>query len=135
MKSSRGLAWTPENIPWGDPAADGTKYALLEGRRDVKGGLFTYAFFIPAGFWDAAHWHSHDARVFVLSGTLCLEYGNKLEAERATRYEAGSFLLVPADSRHFDGSDVDTVIVGVASGVWVTRYVDSSVVPSAGTIS
>lgn len=48
-------AWTPESIPWGDTAPDGTKYALPEGRRDFEGELFTYAFFIPAGFWDAAH--------------------------------------------------------------------------------
>jgi uncharacterized RmlC-like cupin family protein len=131
MQSSR--AWTPDNIPWGAPAPDGTRYALLEGRRDVAGGLFTYAFFIPAGFWDAAHWHSQDARVFVLSGTLQLGYGDVLEPDRATRFAAGSVLLVPAEARHYDGSDADTVIVGVASGVWATHYVDENVTPSAGT--
>jgi uncharacterized RmlC-like cupin family protein len=128
-------AFTSDFIPWDDAAPDGTKYALLEGRRDIDGELFTYAFFIPAGFWDAAHWHTQDARVVVLSGSLYLGYGDLLEVAKAERFEAGSVLVVPAGERHFDGSLEDTVIVGVARGVWATHYVDSSVTPSAGTVS
>lgn len=128
-------AWTPAGIPWGETAPDGTKYALLEGRRDVDGALFTYAFFIPAGFWDAVHWHTQDARVVVLSGALYLGYGDLLEVAAAELFEAGSVLVVPAGERHFDGSLEDTVIVGVARGVWATHYVDVTVTPSAGTIS
>jgi uncharacterized RmlC-like cupin family protein len=127
-------AWTPNTIPWDAPAADGTRYALLEGRRDVPGELFTYAFFIPAGFWDEAHWHTQDARVVVLSGALRLGYGDALEVERAEIFPAGSVLVVPAGARHFDGALEDTVIVGVASGVWQTQYVSANAVPSAGTV-
>ena len=133
--SAARAAWTPDSIPWDDAAPNGTRYALLEGRRDVEGELFTYAFFIPAGFWDAAHWHTQDARVVVLSGALYLGYSDLLEVSRAERFEAGSVLVVPAGDRHFDGSLEDTVIVGVARGVWTTHYVDGNVTPSAGTIS
>ena len=128
-------AFTPDSIPWGETASDGTRYALLEGRRDADGELFTYAFFIPAGFWDAAHWHTRDARVVVLSGALYLGYGDLLEISKVERFETGSALVVPAGDRHFDGSVEDTVIVGVARGVWATHYVDANVTPSAGTIS
>ena len=55
-------AWNLESLEWQDIGVDGTKYALLEGRRDLPGEGFTYAFFIPAGFWDPAHWHTADAR-------------------------------------------------------------------------
>ncbi len=135
MIPPRALALTPDAIPWGETAADGTRYALLEGRRDVAGEPFSYAFFIPAGFWDAPHWHTQDARVLVLSGALHLGYGDHLEREAAVVYSAGSFLLVPAQAQHFDGSDVDTVILGVAGGVWGTHYLDNRVRPSAGTVS
>ena len=128
-------AWTLDAIPWGETAPDGTRYALLEGRRDSEGKLFTYAFFIPAGFWDAAHWHTQDARVVVLSGALYLGYGDLLEVSKAEPFEAGSVLVVPAGDRHFDGSLEDTVIIGVARGVWATHYVDANVMPSAGTVS
>ena len=134
MQPARAFAWNTENIPWGEPTSDGTQYALLEGTRDIQGTAFTYAFFIPAGFWDAPHWHSQDARVVVLSGALHLGYGDHLEVNAASIYPAGSYLLVPALARHFDGSDVDTVIIGSAVGVWNTHYVDGSVPPSAGTV-
>jgi hypothetical protein len=60
--------WHVDSLPWQEIGADGTKYALLEGRRDVPGEVFSYAFFIPAGFWDPAHWHTADARTVVLKG-------------------------------------------------------------------
>jgi len=50
-------AWDAKSIKWQDIDARGTKYALLEGRRDVSGEAFTYAFFIPAGYHEH-HWHS-----------------------------------------------------------------------------
>ena len=134
MTSARA-AWTPNSIPWGETAPDGTRYALLEGRRDADGELFTYAFFIPANFWDAAHWHTQDARVVMLSGALYLGYGDGLEIGRTERFEAGSVLVVLAGDRHFDGSLENTVIIGVARGVWATHYAAANVTPSAGTIS
>ncbi|CAM3696596.1 cupin domain-containing protein [Deinococcus frigens] len=125
-------AWTPETIIWQDIAPDGTKYALLEGNRCF--GPFTYAFFLPAGFWDEAHWHSAAARVFVVSGSLHLGYGEQLHKPQAQAFGAGSVLLVPAEARHFDGAEEDTLIVGVASGPWFTRHVNPAHGASAGTV-
>jgi hypothetical protein len=53
----------------------------------------------------------------------------------ATAFPAGSFLLVPAGARHFDGADVDTIIIGTAIGRWSTDYVDAIAKPSAGSSS
>jgi Domain of unknown function (DUF4437) len=129
------LAWHIDNIPWQDTSTDGTKYALLEGQRDLAGAVFSYAFFIPAGFWDPPHWHTQDARVTVLKGSLHLAYGDEFDSAKLEVFPAGSFVVVPAKSRHFDGSDEDTIIVGTALGPWATHYVDASVQPSAGTVS
>jgi hypothetical protein len=38
-------AWHAKSIKWQGTDADGTKYELLEGRRDVPGEASTYAFF------------------------------------------------------------------------------------------
>ncbi len=126
-------AWQTDNIVWQEIGTDGTKYALLEGSREV--GLFSYAFFIPAGFWDAPHWHSQEARVFVVSGALHLGYGQQHEPDLLKVYGAGSYLLVPANAKHFDGSFEDTLIFGVAQGQWRTHYVNPSQTASAGTVS
>ena len=129
----QATAWHADTIFWQDTAADGTRYALLEGRRDAAGQPFSYAFFIPSGFWDPSHWHTAAARVVVLRGTLYLGYGDTLAIDHATAYPAGSYVIVPANARHFDGSYEDTLIIGFAHGPWSTHYVDASVTHSAGT--
>lgn len=125
------LALRLSDIDWPEAAADGTKYRVLEGSRES--GTFSYAFFIPAGFWDPAHWHNQDARVFVAEGELRIGYGTDRDHAEIDIYPAGSFLVVPANSVHVDGAEVDTTILGVASGPWSTTYTDESATPSAGT--
>jgi len=132
--TAQAHAWHPDTIAWQEIAPDGTRYALLEGRRDVPRVAFTYAFFIPAGFWDPAHWHTADARVAVLRGTLFLGYSDVMERLHAHSYPAGSYVLVPAGARHFDGSDENTLIIGTAVGPWSTHYVDHAHQASAGTV-
>lgn len=126
-------AWTMESIPWQAAAANGTKFSLLEGTRSQPGSAFSYSFFIPAGTWDGPHWHSTTARVFVAKGSLRIGYGENFDRPSATTYRAGSYVIVPAHAVHFDGADVDTVIIGVATGVWSTTYLDGSKPASAGT--
>jgi hypothetical protein len=126
-------AWTLDQIPWQAAAPNGTKFALLEGDRQASGKPFSYAFYIPAGVWDSAHSHSATARVFVAKGALRLGYGPDPDHARATTYPAGSFVVVPARAVHFDGADVETVIIGVAHGPWATTYLDGSKPASAGT--
>jgi quercetin dioxygenase-like cupin family protein len=125
MSEAAGLnepfSMVPQNIPWDEVHPDGTKSATLNGTRD-PGVAFTYAFFLPAGFWDQPHSHVADARVFVVSGELRLAYGGSLDKAAADRYPAGSYLFVPAGAVHFDGAEEDTTIVGVAVGPWSTDY-------------
>jgi quercetin dioxygenase-like cupin family protein len=127
------LSWSPQTIDWQEIGADGTKYALLRGERDVPGVSFSYAFHIPKGFWDPPHWHTADAHVFVAKGTLYLAYGETLDRSKLVAYPEGSYVVVPANARHFDGSDEDCLIFGTAIGPWATHYVDAAHTPSAGT--
>ena len=120
-------------IGWQDIGADGTRYALLHGRRDLAGEAFIYAFWLPGGFWDAPHFHSADARVAVIQGELRLGYGPAFDPPAALPHRAGSELLVPAGAVHFDGSQVDTLILGLAVGPWITTYLDPNQRGSAGT--
>ena len=127
------LGWSVADIPWQTEGAHGTRFALLEGQRDVPGKAFTYAFSIPAGVWDAPHRHSATARVFVARGTLRIGYGASNDKAAARSYPAGSVIVVPAGAIHYDGADEDTVIIGTAVGPWSTHYLDSSAPASAGT--
>ncbi len=126
-------AWRVDSLPWQAAAPNGTQYALLEGVRSRPNAIFSYAFFIPAGTWDTPHWHSTSARVFVAKGALRIGYGANFDRTAAKTFPAGSYVVVPAHAVHFDGADVDTVIVGVATGIWSTTYLDGSKPASAGT--
>ena len=135
MTPDRARDWTLDTIEWQEVGTDGTRYALLEGRRDRAGEAFSYAFFIPGDFWDAPHWHTADARVFVVSGCLRLAYGNRFDRAATASFGPGSYILVPAEAVHYDGAAEDTLIVGTAIGAWSTHYVDPSIRPSAGTVA
>jgi quercetin dioxygenase-like cupin family protein len=125
--------WTAATVAWQRAAPDGTRFALLEGRRDLPGVAFSYAFSIPAGVWDGPHRHSATARVFVAKGALKIGYGSRIDKRTSTTYPAGSYAIVPAGAVHFDGADKDTVIIGTAIGPWSTTYLDGSAPASAGT--
>ncbi len=116
------MEFNPADIPWDVLHEDGTRSATLVGNRE-PGVMFTYAFFIPAGAFDAPHSHCADAHLHVASGILRLGYGTLFDTATTTAYEAGSFLFVPAGAVHFDGADEDTVLIGTATGPWDTTYV------------
>ncbi len=114
----------PDAIAWDEVAPDGTRYAVLSGDRDTPGAAFTYAFFIPAGFWDPPHVHSTDAEVTVVRGALHLGLGTRHDPSALQVLRTGETMVVPGGVAHFDGSDEETVIVGRATGAWWTRYVE-----------
>lgn len=86
-------AWSAQTIHWPKTDADGTKWAVLEGRDDLPGQAFTYAAFIPAGFHDR-HSHSSDARVAVVQGALKIGFGSLTDLNHLTTYQVGAFLFV-----------------------------------------
>lgn len=121
MQNISPQAFDPTQISWETVHDDGTKSATLVGSREA-GQMFMYAFFIPAGVFDAPHHHAADAHLHVASGALQLGYGDTLDTDATDRYPAGSFLFVPARAVHFDGANEDTVIIGTATGPWDTVY-------------
>ncbi|OZC51170.1 hypothetical protein BH92_04755 [Rhodococcoides fascians A21d2] len=115
-------AFDVTDIPWDTFHDDGTRSATLVGTRD-PGIMFSYAFFVPAGVFDAAHFHSADVHLVVAAGELRLGYGPMLNVSATRRFTRGSFLWVPAGVAHFDGADLDTILIGTAVGPWTTEYV------------
>lgn len=122
-------AVTPDHIEWDEVHPDGTKSATLVGTREV-GVAFTYTFWIPAGFWDGAHSHSAAAHLVVAQGELRLGYGASERRDATSRFPTGSFVYVPAGAIHYDGAEIDTLLIGTAVGPWATEYIQ----PSSATL-
>ena len=111
--------WTAKTIHWQTTARDGTKWAVLQGKSDVPGEVFTYAAFVPAGYRDR-HSHSSDAWVAVGQGALKVSFGD--DQKNAQIYPVGTVLFVPANMEHTMAADEDTVLIGTATGPWSTHH-------------
>jgi quercetin dioxygenase-like cupin family protein len=111
--------WTAKTIQWQTTSPDGTKWAVLQGKADVPGEMFTYAAFVPAGYHDR-HSHSSDVWVAVAQGTLKISFGNN--QTRFQAYPVGSVLFVPANEEHIMAADEDTILIGTATGPWGTHH-------------
>ena len=84
-------------------------------RRDLVGhpsrpGPFKYQLKISAGTRVAAHRHSKDVQVKVLSGSMFIIIGEPLEPSRAQHFAAGSVFLVPAQAWHDEWWNEETVL-------------------------
>ena len=118
-RAPKPQAWSPENIPWQKVDTDGSKYAVLEGDRNAPGN-FSYAVFLPAGVYEH-HWHSGDARVFIVKGALRVGFSENFDKSVMKSYPAGSFVFVPANAKHTMGADEDTLFFGTGVGPWATH--------------
>ena len=96
-------------------------------RRDLVGdtsrpGPFKYQLKITAGTRVAAHQHSTDVQVKVLSGSMFIIIGEPLESSRAQRFAAGSGFVVPAHAWHDEWWEEETVLEAEGVGPMVTVY-------------
>ena len=84
-------------------------------RRDLVGdptrpGPFKYQLKITAGTRVAAHQHSKDVNVKVVSGSMFINIAEPQESSRVQRFAAGSSFIVPAHAWHDEWWDEETVL-------------------------
>ena len=96
-------------------------------RRDLVGdtsqpGPFKYQLKIPAGTRVAAHRHTKDVHVKVLSGSIFIIIGEPLEPSRARRFTAGKVFFVPANALHEEWWDEETILEAEGVGPMETVY-------------
>jgi hypothetical protein len=126
-KAPAHIMLAPEDIKWGAAPpvfpAGATKFAVLSGDPG-KPGLFTIRLKMPDGYQIPAHWHPTNEYVTVLSGTLYMGSGDKLEESKGRAMGAGSYGVVPAKSHHFVWAKGDTEIQVSAMGPFAMTYID-----------
>jgi quercetin dioxygenase-like cupin family protein len=118
----------PNEIKWQDgpkslPA--GAKIAVLEGDPN-KEGPFVMRLRFPDGYKIPAHTHPKTERVTVISGTLNLVMGEKLDRKQARKVPAGSFGYWAAGMKHYAWFDGETVLQLHGMGPWTINYLNPS---------
>ena len=105
--------FTPDQVKFG-PAPPflpaGAQLAVLEGDPMASSGDFTIRLKMPDGYKVAPHTHPGRENVTVLSGTLKVGMGDKVDAGKMTSLPAGSFAYLDPTMPHYAAASGETVI-------------------------
>jgi quercetin dioxygenase-like cupin family protein len=117
-----------EEMQWGEappglPA--GGKMAVLDGDPNKKGS-FTVRLKAPDGYRVAPHTHPTAERLTIISGTLHLGTGEKVDEAAAHEMAPGSFAVLPAGMKHFAWSTGESVVQIQSEGPFQIKYVNPS---------
>jgi quercetin dioxygenase-like cupin family protein len=93
----------------------GAQVAVLAGN-PAKAGLFIVRFKLSAGTVFGPHYHTQIEDVTVVSGTLWVGLGDKVNKAEMTALPAGSFVQVPAMLHHYAVAKTPTIIDITAIG-------------------
>jgi oxalate decarboxylase/phosphoglucose isomerase-like protein (cupin superfamily) len=96
--------------------------AAVDGDPSVAGKPYSLYLKLADGQWIPPHWHPEDKRVFVVSGTLLMGMGTSLDKAAAVAQPAGTFNLVPAKTRHYEGAKGETILLLYGIGPLSTFY-------------
>lgn len=115
----------PNDLKWVDVPSlpPGAKMAVIEGPLD-QAVPFIVRFKLPADYKIPAHWHPAIEHVTVLSGTLYMGLGDKLDATKSHAVMAGGVGIIPAKANHFAWTKEETIIQNHSVGPWGITYVD-----------
>jgi quercetin dioxygenase-like cupin family protein len=104
--SAKSIAFADIAVPGFDP---GMKIAVIDGNPD-ESGPYTLRLSFPAGYRFPPHFHPMAENLTVLSGTLVLAMGERVDDSKLQAYGVGDYLHLPAIKPHFGGAREATVI-------------------------
>jgi quercetin dioxygenase-like cupin family protein len=115
------------DLKWGagpPSLPSGARYVVVEGDPSAPGVLFAYRLKMPDNYRIPAHFHPVDEHLTVISGTFNMGLGDNFEATATKAMGAGSYVIMPAGTRHFVWAKGETIIQVHAIGPWGITYVN-----------
>jgi uncharacterized RmlC-like cupin family protein len=121
VSSSKEVKWgpAPPILP------KGAMMAVMAGDPGAA-GLVAVRLKMPAGYKIPAHWHPTDEQVTVLSGTLAIGMGDKLDETKGVTLRAGGFGVAPAHMNHYAWTKTGAVIQINLMGPFALTYVNAA---------
>lgn len=107
--SLTGVKWIAAPPAAGLPK--GTEVVTLFGD-PAKDGQYANRVRFPSGAIIPPHTHPNDENVTVLSGTLHVGLGDKVDRSKATAVTAGGFIRLPKGTPHYAWATGTTIIQG-----------------------
>lgn len=119
MMNAKDVKWgaAPPNLP------KGAKLAVLYGDPG-KPGPFVIRLMAPANYKIAPHWHSQTENLTIISGTLYLGMGDKMDTGKGHGLSAGGYHYLPAKAHHYAYTKSPTVIQINGEGPFDITYLN-----------
>jgi hypothetical protein len=118
---------TPGDLKWVDIPSlpPGAKLAVIEGPLN-EAVPFTFRLQLPANYQIPAHWHPAVERVTVISGTINMGVGDKLDKEKTQPLGPGSMAIMQPKTNHFVWTREEAVVQLSGTGPWGITYVNAN---------
>lgn len=116
----------PEEIKWPGTTAShthpGTEIVHLSGdpRQD---NMFVMRIKFPPKTEIKPHTHPIDEYSTIISGTVYLGFGKKMDRTQSKPLSAGTFVKIPAGTPHYAWSDDGAVVQITGKGPWRIDYI------------
>ncbi len=124
--SAEHQMFEPASMTWGDGPPflpPGVKFALLSGDPTQK-GVFTIRLRMPAGYKIPPHTHPAAELITSISGSLHLGAGATFDESAGHAMPPGSFMAMPAGTKHFAWATEETVVQVHGEGPFQITYVN-----------
>ena len=124
----------PAEVKWGPAPPNfpmGAKLAVLYGDPG-KAGPLVLRLSMPANYKIAPHWHTSAENLTVISGTLYLGDGDKMDMTKAFALKTGGYHYLPAKEHHYAFSKAATVVQANTEGPFDINYINPADDPSKG---
>ena len=131
--AAMAIMTTPADIKWGEAPAifpAGAKMAVIEGDPG-KAGPYTVRLKVGDGYKVPAHWHPTTENVTVISGTLNVGMGDKLDESKGTALGAGGFASLPPKMNHYAWFTGDSEVQVHGTGPFQLTYANPADTPAA----
>ena len=118
----------PNSLKWGPAPPSlpkGAQIAVVSGDPS-KEGPFVFRSKVPAGYKVPAHMHPADENVTVLSGTVDIGMGDKLDPKKGEAVKAGGFFHMPKGMHHYASFSQETIIQFNGIGPFEIIYVNAA---------
>lgn len=118
--------FTPGEIEWKPgprSIPSGAEAATLYGDPS-KEEVFALRLKLPENYTIPPHTHPRPEIVTVISGTLNIGMGEKIERDKMQQLPAGSFFAFEPGMAHYVSTEGETVLQLNSSGPWALEYVN-----------
>lgn len=125
----------PDKLVWGPPPPGlpkGAEVAVLDGDPTKEGMPFSMRVKLPDGYTVPPHWHPADENLVVLSGTLMIGRGEKLDPAGTEALTMGAYAKMPKEMRHFAIARGETMFQMYGIGPFGITYVNPADDPRTG---